>query len=90
MSANAFTRQGYTIRFTAGTRVPSAARTCNGLAAGQAVASYFIAADPVVVVSGKRMRYFGTSSSATIHQSAARVRAYYGGSAVAPAKPIQQ
>ena len=90
MTADAFDRQGYRIRFTAGMPVPSAAKSCNGLAAGHAVESYFIAADPLQSGNGVQMRYFGTSSGATIFQSTARVRAYYGGSAVAPAKPIQQ
>ena len=89
IAANSIDRQDYRIRFTAGTRVPSAPRSCNGLGVGLAVESYFISADPLQVGGAVRKRYFGTSSSGTVFQSTARVRAFYSGSPVAPAKPIQ-
>ena len=89
ITTNSVDKQGYRIRFTSGPRVPTSARSCNGLGIGQAASSYFIAADPLFVGPHLRPRYFGTSSSSTIFQSAARVRAYYGGSAAAPAKAIQ-
>ena len=89
IATNSVDRQGYRIRFTAGTRVPTAAKTCNGLAAGQAVQSYFIGADPLALGTSSSTRYFGTSAGGTIFQSKARVGAFYTGAAAAPATPIQ-
>ena len=88
-TANTTNREGYKIVFTAGTRAPRAPASCNGLAAGQVVQSYFIAASPLTTGNGAPTRYFGTSSSATIFQSTRRVAAFYTGVARPPAKPIQ-
>jgi prepilin-type N-terminal cleavage/methylation domain-containing protein len=89
IAANSVDRQGYRIRFTAGPTVPTAPKTCNGLAAGLAVQSYYIGADPLALGTSSATRYFGTSISGTVFQSKVRVVAFYTGSAAAPAKPIQ-
>jgi prepilin-type N-terminal cleavage/methylation domain-containing protein len=89
IAADTVDRQGYRIRFTAGTRMLTSPASCNGLAAGQGVQSYFIGADLLYVSKSWPTRYFGTSSSGTIFQSTARVAAFYSGSPAAPAKPIQ-
>jgi prepilin-type N-terminal cleavage/methylation domain-containing protein len=88
-TTNTIDRQGYRIRLTAGTRVARSPASCNGLAAGQSVASYFIGADPLAVTGGVRMRYFGTSAGVTIFQSTIRVPNFFGGSPALPAKPTQ-
>jgi prepilin-type N-terminal cleavage/methylation domain-containing protein len=88
-TANSVERKGYRIRFTAGPRVPTSARSCNGVGIGQGAQSYFVAAAPIVLVGGLRRRYFGTSTSGIIYESRAAVRAFYSGAAAAPAKPIQ-
>jgi prepilin-type N-terminal cleavage/methylation domain-containing protein len=83
------TKENYLYLYTGGTVGANAPASCNGVTAGQAVQSYFIEADPVVVVSGGTGRYFGTSAGGTIFQDTSRVRAFFSGSAPAPAKPIQ-
>ena len=88
-TADTTNRQGYQIVFTAGTLVPKAPASCNGLAAGQVVQSYFIDASPLTTGNGAPTRYFGTSASATIFQSTKRVTAFYTGVPPAPATPIQ-
>jgi prepilin-type N-terminal cleavage/methylation domain-containing protein len=82
-------RQGYRIRHTAGPRVPTAPKSCNGLGIGLAVQSYFIGADPLALGKGSATRYFGTSASGTIFQSTKRVANFFTGSAAAPATPIK-
>jgi prepilin-type N-terminal cleavage/methylation domain-containing protein len=82
-------RQGYRIRFNAGPRDLKSPASCNGLAAGRGVQSYFIGADPLPDNASMKMRFYGTSPSATIFQSTKRVRAFYTGTAAAPALPIQ-
>jgi prepilin-type N-terminal cleavage/methylation domain-containing protein len=86
--SDTFTRLGYRIGFTAGTVVATARRTCNGLAAGRAVQSYFIGADPLQTGAYYGTHHFGTSSGTTIFQSLVRISAFYSGIPPAPAKPI--
>ena len=82
-------REGYTIRFTAGPVAAAARTTCNGLAAGAAVQTYFIGADPLQFGPSYGVRHFGTNSGATIYQSLNQVNILYGGTPPAPATPIQ-
>ena len=82
-------RLGYRFRFTAGTVVATSRATCNGLAAGQAVSSYFIGADPLQTGPSFGIRHFGTNAAATIYQSANRINVVLTGSPPAPAKPLQ-
>jgi prepilin-type N-terminal cleavage/methylation domain-containing protein len=88
-AADTTNREGYSIVFTKGTVVAKAPKTCNGLAAGTAVQSYFIAANPLTTGNGAPIRYFGTSASSTIYQSKTRVTAFYTGVAASPAVPLQ-
>ena len=87
-TANSMTRVGYTIIFTAGTVAAKAPATCNGLAAGKTVRSYYIGADPALVAPGVGVRHFGTSGEGTIFQSKDRIKAFYSGAPPAPAKPL--
>jgi prepilin-type N-terminal cleavage/methylation domain-containing protein len=88
-TADIIDRMGYRIRFTRGVVVATAPATCNGLAAGSTVQSYYIAGDPLATGPGMPIRYFGTSSGGTIYQSLARIAAFYSSVPPAPAKPIQ-
>jgi prepilin-type N-terminal cleavage/methylation domain-containing protein len=82
-------REGYRIRFSAGPVAATAPMTCNGLAAGMAVQSYFIAADPLLIGAQFGIRHFGTNSGATIYQSLNQVNVLLNGTPPAPAKPVQ-
>jgi prepilin-type N-terminal cleavage/methylation domain-containing protein len=82
-----FVRQKYTIRFTSGTIAATAPATCNGLAKGLAVNTYFVAADLTVLTPGMS-RYFGVNPSGVIFQSTVRVPVTQAGAPPAPAKPI--
>lgn len=86
---NPTNRQGYRIQLTAGPRVLRSPASCNGVAARQGVQSYFIAADPLAANGNLRMRFFGTSSAGLIAQDRVRIRAFYGGTPLAPARAIQ-
>ena len=82
------TRQGYTIRFSLGTRNAGAPKTCNALAAGQAANTYFVGADLLVATGGVVSRYFGINQVGVVYQSTKRVAPFYTGKPPAPAKPI--
>ena len=82
------TRQGYSIRFSLGTRGAAAPKTCNGLAAGQAANTYFVGADLRQATGGVVSRYFGINQAGTIYQSTKRVVPFYSGAPPAPARPI--
>ena len=88
-AGNTVTRQGYTIRFTSGPVAPGSKKTCNGLAAGAAANSYFVAADPSQVGNGYGTRHFATNSSASTFQSSANIAAFYTGVPPSPATTIQ-
>jgi prepilin-type N-terminal cleavage/methylation domain-containing protein len=85
---NTTDRQGYRILFSAGSVVARAPQTCNGLAAGQAVDTYFVGADLLQLTNGVVMRYFGVNSSGVIYQSTQRVNVLLSGVPPAPARPI--
>jgi len=82
-------REGYSIVYTKGTVVATAPKTCNGLAVGVTVQSYFIRANPLTTGNGAPIRYFGTSASSTIYQSKTAVPAFYTGVPAAPVKPVE-
>ena len=88
-TADIIDKAGFRIRYTKGVVVATSPASCNGVAAGQSVQSYYIAGDPLYTGPGMPTRYFGTSSGGTIYQSTARVTAFYSGAAAAPATPIQ-
>lgn len=87
-TADTVVRQNYTIRFTKGPVAATAAATCNGLAKGKSVTTYFVAADLLSNTLGMS-RYFGVNASGVIFQSTKRVAVTQDGAPKAPAKPIQ-
>jgi prepilin-type N-terminal cleavage/methylation domain-containing protein len=78
-------KSGYTITLTAGALAAGAPASCNGVAAGQTVATYFVGAAPT---AGAGARFFGTNQGGTIYQSTAAVAVTQNG-APAGATPIQ-
>jgi Tfp pilus assembly protein PilE len=87
--ANVVDRLGYRIRFTPGVKASAAPTTCNGLAPGQAVREYFVAADPVEETGAASLgRHFGVNASGSVFVSIKRVRPSFGGVPPAPAKPL--
>jgi len=66
-TAGAPVKSGFTVTFTGNNAVASASATCNGAAAGTAVANYLAVADPTAWGSSGN-RHFGTSETQTIFQ----------------------
>jgi prepilin-type N-terminal cleavage/methylation domain-containing protein len=88
-TANVTDQNRYRIRFTLGARDTNAKATCNGLAAGQAASTFFIAADLLVAKDGMVSRYFGVNQTGTIYQSTKRIPPFYTGVPKAPAVPVR-
>jgi prepilin-type N-terminal cleavage/methylation domain-containing protein len=88
-AADTINREGYQLVFTPSAVGPRAPASCNGLAAGLAVVSYFYGGNPLTTGLGAPARYFGTSITGTIFQSSIRVPNFYAGSPPLPAKAIQ-
>ena len=82
-------REGYTISFSAGALAAKAPATCNGVAAGQSLQSYFFGADPLSAGPAMGTRHFAVNQTGTIYQSPARISAYYTGAPPTPAKVMQ-
>ncbi len=78
-------KSSYSVELTAGAAAQGAPPSCNGVAAGGVVSTYFVSATPA---AGGGVRYFGTSQGGTIYQSTAPVPATQNG-APAGATPIQ-
>ena len=78
-------KSSYTVSLTAGTTVPGAPASLNGVAAGATVSTYFVGAAPT---SGGGVRFFGTNQGGTVYTSTATVAATQNG-APAGAAPIQ-
>ena len=78
-------KSSYTVALTAGTTVPGAPASCNGVAAGATVSTYFVGAAPT---SGGGVRFFGTNQGGTVYTSTATVAVTQNG-APAGAAPIQ-
>jgi prepilin-type N-terminal cleavage/methylation domain-containing protein len=87
--ANATTRQSYTIRFTAGTVAAKARATCNGVAAGKALSTFYVGADLLQTTNGVAARYFGVNQSGLVYESTKRIAAFYAGNPPSPAKPLR-
>jgi prepilin-type N-terminal cleavage/methylation domain-containing protein len=86
---NVVDRLGYRIRFTPGAVASTASKTCNGLAAGQAVRDYFVAADPIETTGAVALgRHFGVNASGSVFVGEKRVRPVFTGVPSAPAKPL--
>jgi len=75
----------YIITLTPGTLAAGAPASCNGVAAGATVVTYFVGA---VSPQGRGMRHFGTNQGATIYTSFTDVPVTQSG-APAGAQPIQ-
>jgi prepilin-type N-terminal cleavage/methylation domain-containing protein len=82
-------RQRYRIRFTAGTVEKGAKATCNGVAAGKALSTYFVGADLLQTTGGMSSRYFGANQTGTVYESTKRIAAFYTGAPAAPARPLR-
>ena len=67
LSVDPSVKSGYQISLTAGPAVSGAPASCNGMAAGTLVSTYFVGGDPLSSNSGGR--YFGTNGG-TIYENA--------------------
>ena len=85
LSTDPSVKSSYTITLTAGAAAAGAPASCNGIAAGTVVSTYFISAAPT---DGGGDRFFGTNQGATIYFSTAAVAVTQNG-APAGANPIQ-
>ena len=85
LSTDPSVKSSYTITLTAGAAAVGAPASCNGIAAGTVVSTYFISAAPT---AGGGVRFFGTNQGATIYVSTAAVAVTQNG-APAGANPIQ-
>ena len=85
LSTDPSMKSSYTIALTPGTTVPGAPASCNGVAAGATVSTYFVGAAPT---SGGGVRFFGTNQGGTVYTSTATVAVTQNG-APAGAAPIQ-
>jgi prepilin-type N-terminal cleavage/methylation domain-containing protein len=89
-TANITNSHGYTVSFIAGGLGARSLLSCNGLAAGQSLATYFVGAD-LAVAGGNRMisRYFGVNQDGFIYESRARISSFFAGVPPAPARRIR-
>ena len=78
-------KSSYTMTMTAGAVAAGAPASCNGVAAGATVSTYFISASPT---AGGGVRFFGTNQGGTIYTSTAAVVVTQNG-APAGANPLQ-
>ena len=78
-------KSSYSVELTPGPPAEGAPPSCNGIAAGGVVSTYFVGASPA---SGGGVRYFGTNQGGTIYQSTAAVVVTQNG-APAGSAPIQ-
>ena len=85
LGADPSIKSSYTITMTGGTAATGAPASCNGVAAGGVVATYFVGAVPN---PGGGTRFFGTNQGATIYQATAALPVTQTG-APAGAAPIQ-
>ena len=85
LGADPSIKSSYTITMTGGTAAAGAPASCNGVAAGGVVATYFVGANPT---PGGGTRFFGTNQGATIYQATAALPVTQTG-APAGGTPIQ-
>ena len=78
-------KSSYTVTLTAGAAAAGAPASCNGVAVGAVVSTYFVGADPA---TGGGARHFGTNQGGTIFQANRSVRVTQSG-APNGATPIQ-
>jgi prepilin-type N-terminal cleavage/methylation domain-containing protein len=87
---NATDSHGYRVSFIAGGLASRSVTSCNGLAAGQSLDTYFVGAD-LLTASGNRSvsRYFGVNQNGIIYESRARIASFLTGAPPAPARTIR-
>ena len=85
LGADPSVKSSYTVTVTGGAAAAGAPASCNGVAAGATVSTYFVSASPT---AGGGVRFFGTNQGGTIYQSTAAVAVTQNG-APAGANPIQ-
>ena len=78
-------KSSYSVTLTPGAPAEGAPASCNGVAAGGVVTTYFVGASPA---SGGGVRHFGTNQGGTIYQATGPVAVTQNG-APAGAAPIQ-
>ena len=78
-------KSSYTIAMTGGAAAAGAPASCNGVAAGATVQTYFVGGAPT---SGGGVRYFGSNQGGTIYHSTVAVAVTQNG-APAGANPLQ-
>ena len=78
LGADPSIKSSYTITMTGGTAATGAPASCNGVAAGGVVSTYFVGANPN---PGGGTRFFGTNQGATIYQGDDGAAGYADGSA---------
>jgi type IV pilus assembly protein PilE len=82
--------RGYRVSFIAGAAAARSLRSCNGLAAGQSLLTFFVGADRLTLVGNQTVvRYFGVNQNGVIYQSPARIASFLAGPPPAPARPIR-
>ena len=78
-------KSSYTLAMTGGAAAAGSPASCNGVAAGATIETYFVGAAPT---SGGGVRYFGSNQGGTIYHSTAAVAVTQNG-APAGADPLQ-
>ncbi len=82
--------RGYRVSFIAGALAPRSLRSCNGLAPGQSLMTYFVGADRLTTTGNKTVyRYFGVNQTGTIYESRARIASFLAGAPPAPARVLR-
>ena len=87
--ADTTNRLHYRFRFTSGTVEKNAKATCNGVAAGKAVSTFFVSADLLQATNGVPARYFAVHQFGTIYESTKKINAFYSGNPAAPARTLR-
>ena len=85
LSTDPSVKSSYSLAMTAGAAAAGSPASCNGVAAGATVETYFVGAAPT---SGGGVRYFGSNQGGTIYHSTAAVAVTQNG-APAGADPLQ-
>ena len=85
LSTDPSNKSSYTLVLTPGAVAAGSAPSCNGVAAGASVSTYYVGASPL---AGGGVRFFGTNQGGTIYQSFAAIPVAQNG-APAGVSPIQ-
>ena len=82
-------RQHYRFRFTGGKADKDAKATCNGVAAGKAVTTFFISADLLEATNGIPARYFALNQTGTVYVSSKKINAFYDDNVKSPVQVLR-